>query len=160
MKQYYINGSEAYAPVPVDEPSHLPEDPQKLQAKEQRQTKGKRLSPLAVGTVAMVLILLFGVLFSTVRLFEVRSERAELLRQKQQLLSLRERLEMEYEQGIDLDAVAERAEDLGMGLPTAEQIQHIDLPQGEGKEEAPTEERMGVFRAILAMFRDMKEYFF
>lgn len=158
MKQYYINGSEAYAPVPVEEPSHLPEDPQKTHPVARKPAKS--LSPLTIGAVAVVLILLFGVLFSTARLFEVRSERAELLRQKQQLESLQEQLFMEYENSIDLDAVAERAEDMGMHLPRPEQMEQIVLPEPKIVEEVQEDDAMGIFAAIRAMFRDMKEYFF
>ncbi len=157
MKEFYTHGSEAYAPVPVEEPSHLPEEPKKEQPIIEAPTKG--VSPLTVIAVAAVLLLLFGLLFSMMRLFEVRSERAELRRQVQQLQTQQEHLIAEYESGIDMDAVAQRAEELGMHIPYAEQVQyvHIELPEPV---EAVTEEvEMGLADAFSAMVRDMKAYF-
>ena len=157
MKEFYTHGSEAYAPVPVEEPSHLPEEPKKEQPLVEAPPRG--VSPLTVVSVAAVLLLLFGLLFSMMRLFEVRSEGAELRRQVRQLQTQQEHLIAEYESGIDMDAVAQRAENLGMHIPYAEQVQyvHIELPEPV---EAVTEKvEMGLVEAFSAMVQDMKAYF-
>ncbi len=157
MKEFYTHGSEAFAPVPVEVPSHLPEEPMKEQPLIETPEKG--ISPLTVVSAAVVLLLLFGLLFSMMRLFEVRSEKAELNRQLRQLQTQQEHLIAEFESSIDMDAVAQRAEELGMHIPYADQVRyvHVELPEPV---EAVTEEvKMGLADAIAAMVRDMEAYF-
>ena len=156
MKQYYTRGSEAYAPIPVEEPSHLPADPCKEHPPVTKAV-AKR-SPLIAIAAVTAFLLLFGLVFSTMRLFELRSEEMELIHRRDVLQQRQDELIMDYENSIDLDAVAERAEDLGMHVARPEQIQSIDLP----KDTAPQvqeEESLGIFGALRAMVLDMKEYF-
>ncbi len=156
MKQYYTRGSEAYAPIPVEEPSHLPEDPCKAHTVAPKPVK--RRSPVVALAWAVAAVLAFGLVFSTMRLYEVRSERAELLQRRAELQQARDELIMDYENSIDLDAVAERAEDMGMHPANPDQIRPIDLPEQEATE-LQEDGSMGIFAAVRAMFRDMKEYF-
>ncbi|MBR4308282.1 MAG: hypothetical protein IKT58_01670 [Oscillospiraceae bacterium] len=156
MKQYYTSGSEAYAPLPAKAPSHLPEDPVKEHPVAVKQAKG--ISPLVVGAWVLILVLLFGLVFSTMRLFELRTEQAELLNRQELLQQRQDELLMEYEQSIDLEAVAEQAANLGMGPVRADQIQNIELPEQPVVEE-PEKEVLSFFAALREMFRDMKEYF-
>ena len=157
MKKFYTYGSEAYAPVPVEEPSHLPEEPKKEQPLIEAPAKG--ISPFTVVAVAVVLVLLFGLLFSMMRLFEIRSEGAELRRQIRQLQTQQERLVAEYESGIDMDAVAERAEALGMHIPYAEQIRYVHVELPEPVETVTEKVEMGLLDAFSAMVQDLKAYF-
>ena len=156
MKQYYTRGSEAYAPIPVEEPSHLPEDPCKARPAVTKAVK--RRSPVVALAWAVAAVLVFGLVFSTMRLYEVRSERAELLQRQAELQQEQDELIMDYENAIDLDAVAERAEDMGMHPANPDQIRTIDLPEQEAPE-TQEEKAMGIFAAVRAMFLDMKEYF-
>ncbi len=158
MKEFYTHGSEAYAPIPVDVPSHLPEDPRKERTPIPVEEK-KSVSLIAVIGAAVILILFVGLLVSMAQLFEAQSERAELKRQKQQLQTQQDRLITQFESEIDMDAVARRAEAMGMHIPWAEQIRyvHVELPQPalettEAIEKALTED----FRA---MTKDMEAYF-
>lgn len=157
MKEFYTHGSEAFAPAPVEVPSHLPEEPKKEQPLIEAPTEG--ISPLTVASVAVVLLLLFGLLFSMMRLFEVRSEQAELNRQLRQLRTQQEHLIAEFESGIDMDAVAQRAEELGMHIPYADQVQYVHVELPEPVEAVAEEVKMGLAEAIGAMVRDMEAYF-
>ncbi len=157
MKEFYTHGSEAYAPVPVEVPSHLPEEPKKEQPLIQAPEKG--ISSLTVVSVAVVLLLLFGLLFSMMRLFEIRSEGAELRRQIRQLQTRQEHLIAEFESNIDMDAVAQRAEALGMHVPYADQVQYVDVELPEVVQTVTEEVEMGLIDAISAMVRDMEAYF-
>ncbi len=157
MKEFYTHGSEAYAPIPVEVPSHLPEEPKKEQPLIEPPEKG--ISSLTVVSVAVVLLLLFGLLFSMMRLFEVRSEGAELSRQLRQLQTQREHLIAEFESNVDMDAVAERAEELGMHIPYADQVQYVRIELPEPVQAVTEEVEMGLADAIAAMVRDMEAYF-
>ncbi len=156
MKQYYTRGSEAYAPIPVEEPSHLPADPCKEHPPVAKPVS--RRSPMIAVATVVAFLLLFGLVFSTMRLFELRNEEAELLHRREVLQQRQDELIMDYENSIDLDAVAERAEDLGMHVARPEQIQVIDLPE-ESIPQIQEEDSLGIFGALRAMILDMKEYF-
>ena len=128
MKEFYTHGSEAYAPIPVTAPSHLPDDPKKPEAVSE--TKGTISLTSAVGAV-VILALFIGLLVSMVGIFEARSERAALQRRVDELKTEQDRLRTQYESSIDMDAVAKRAEELGMHIPWAEQIQTLDPDSAE-----------------------------
>ena len=157
MKEFYTHGSEAYAPVPAETTSHLPEEPKKVRPLIEVQPRG--ISSLTVLSVAAVLLLLFGLLFSMMRLFEVRSEKAELSRQLRQLQTRREHLVAEFESNIDMDAVAQRAEAMGMHIPYADQVQYVDVVLPEPVQAVTKEVEMGLVDAVVAMIRDMEAYF-
>lgn len=137
MKEFYTYGSEAYAPVPIELPSHLPEEPKMEEPLIIEEKKGASL--LTVIGAGVVLILFLGLLVSMIRLFEARSERAELQRQVNQLQTQQEQLNAQYESAIDMDTVAQRAEALGMHPPSADQIQYIEVGEdGASAEDALT----------------------
>ncbi len=158
MKEYYTHGSEAYAPIPVDVPSHLPEDPRKERAPILIEEK-KSVSLISVIGAAMILVLFVGLLVSMAQLFETQSERAELQRQRQQLQTQQDRLITQYESEIDMDSVARRAEAMGMHVPWAEQIRyvHVELPQPV-METAETIEK-ALVEDFYTMTREMETYF-
>ncbi|MBR6825122.1 MAG: hypothetical protein IKM59_01105 [Oscillospiraceae bacterium] len=157
MKEYYTHGSEAYAPIPIELPSHLPEEPEKQEALIPEEKKS--VSPFTVVVGAVVLLLFFGLLFSMMRLFEVRSERAELQRQKQQLQTLQDQLIAEYEGSIDMEAVEKRAEELGMHIPYADQVQYVQIELPDLVAETVEEIQIGLVEALQSMTRDMQSYF-
>ena len=92
------------------------------------------------------------------RLFEAKNERIELEQKVQELILQQELLRAQYERGVDMEAVAQRAAELGMHLPRPEQIVEIFISEPEP---APTEteEKLGPFEALRAMIADMKAYF-
>ena len=154
MDEYRVNGSAAYAPQPVQRPCRLPEEPKKTSAPERK----PGVAPFTILGTVVALLLLFGVVFSYMRLFEAKNEQAELEQAKQALLLEQEQLRADYELAVDMDAVARRAAELGMHLPRPEQIVEIEvsIPQSEPEE---AEERLGVFAALQALIADMKAYF-
>ena len=137
MKEYYIRGTEAYAPIPVEVPSHLPEDPKKAQAQVPQEKSG--VSFLTVLGTVVILTLFVGLLVTMAHLFEARSERAELLRRKAALEARQEQLITRFESGIDMDVIAKRAEELGMHIPWADQVhyEYIEEHQAEGEGQIP-----------------------
>ena len=158
MKEYYIRGSEAYAPVPREEPSHLPEDPRKERPVAEAEAHS-RLSPLAVVGAVAVFVLFVGLLVSMARLFEARSQRAELQRQVQQLETRQAQLVTRYEHGIDMDAIARRAEAMGMHIPWAEQIRYVEIEVPDSVLEAADAIEGGLVEDFHTMTQDMEAYF-
>lgn len=156
MNEYRVGGANAYAPLPVRRPSRLPEEPKKQPKPE---VKKARIAPFTVMGVGVALVLLFCVIFSYARLFEVQNTQAELKQQRDALLAENERLRAEYENGIDLDEIAKRAEQLGMHLPQSGQIQSVWVDEPAPPTQAPQDEGMNVFEAFQALFLDLQAYF-
>ena len=154
MDEYRVNGSAAYAPQPVQRPCRLPEEPKKPSVPERK----PGVAPFTILGTVVALLLLFGVVFSYMRLFEAKNERMELEQKVQELILQQELLRAQYERGVDMEAVAQRAAELGMHLPRPEQIVEIFISEPEP---APTEteEKLGLFEALRAMIADMKAYF-
>lgn len=155
MREYVIHGTEAYAPVA--EPSRLPADPKRVIPFVQEEKR--EISLLSVLCGAVVLVLFVGLLFSTMHLFELRSERAELRRQLLQAQTQQEQLVAEFELGIDMDAVAKQAEAMGMHSPTTDQIRYIRIDSPETVEQATEEIKTGVMEVLQETLRDMESYF-
>lgn len=128
MDEFYTYGSEAYAPISIELPSHLPEEPKIEEPLIIEEKKG--VSLLSVIGVGVAILLFLGLLISMIRLFEIRSEKAELQRQLRQLQTQQEHLIAQYESSIDMDEVARRAETMGMHIPWMDQIRyiHVDKP--------------------------------
>ncbi len=156
MNEYRVGGANAYAPIPVRRPSRLPEEPKKQPKPE---VKKARIAPFTVLGVGVALVLLFCVIFSYARLFEVQSEQAALEQQRDALLAENERLQAEYESSIDLEEIARRAEQLGMHLPQSGQIQSVHVDGPVAQPQAPQDEGMNVFEAFQALFLDLQAYF-
>lgn len=156
MNEYRVGGANAYAPIPVRRPSRLPEEPKKQPKPE---AKKARIAPFTVVGVGVALVLLFCVIFSYARLFEVQSEQKALEAQKSALLAEQARLQAEYESGIDLDEIAKRAEQLGMHLPQSGQMQSMQIDEPAAPTQKPQDEGMNVFEAFQALFLDLQAYF-
>lgn len=156
MNEYRVGGANAYAPIPVRRPSRLPEEPKKQPNPE---VKKARIAPFTVAGAALAVFLLFCVIFSYARLFEVQSTQTELEQQRDTLLAEHERLQAEYESRIDLDEIAKRAEALGMHLPQSGQIQTVQVDEPDAPAQTPQDEGMNVFEAFQALFLDLQAYF-
>ena len=154
MDEYRVSGSTAYAPQPVKRPCRLPEEPKKAVLPERQ----SGVAPFTVLGTVVALLLLFGVLFSYMRLFEAKNERADAEQRNQALLAEQERLRAQYEMAVDMDAVAKQAAAMGMHLPRPEQIVEIHVPATQ-EEAEQTDNRLGLLSALWAMFEDMKAYF-
>lgn len=157
MKEFYTYGSEAYAPISIELPSHLPEEPKKEEPLIIEEKNG--ISFLTIVGAGVVLLLFLGLLVSMIQLFEIRSERAELHRQVQQLQTQQERLIAQYESTIDMDTVAKRAEAMGMHIPWVEQIQYIQVDLPEVVSETTETIKEGLTDVFYAMTEDMEAYF-
>lgn len=157
MKEFYTYGSEAYAPISIELPSHLPEEPKKEEPLIIEEKNG--ISFLTIVGAGVVLLLFLGLLVSMIQLFEIRSERAELHRQVQQLQTQQERLIAQYESTIDMDTVAKRAETMGMHIPWVEQIQYIQVDLPEVVSETTETIKEGLTDVFYAMTEDMEAYF-
>ena len=109
----------------------------------------------------VVACMLIMVVFGYVQMYEatervsgLQSDLAEL--QKEQVI-----LESLYEGKINLEEVEQRAGELGLALPTADQIIYVNL-SGEDKAEIYGEEEMNfferIFRAIESSASGLVEY--
>ena len=157
MEEFYTYGSEAYAPISIELPSHLPEEPKEKEPLLIEEKKG--VSFLAVIGGGVVLLLFLGLLISMIQLFEARSERAELRRQLQQLQTRHERLTTRYESTVDMDTVAQRAEAMGMHAPWVEQVQYIDVEQSEVVSQTTRTIQEGIRDTFYTVTEDMEAYF-
>ena len=110
----------------------------------------------------MALFLLFLVVFSYARLYEATSEGAALQESRAELAEVNERLNYDYESKVDLEAVAERARELGMREPLPTQIRVIEIPGSDTTEVFVPEEKntfVRIFEAFQSVFVDLTEYF-
>ena len=158
MKEFYTYGSEAYAPVPGEVSSHLPEDPRKERATPESEETG-RVSLVTVIGAVVVFALFVGLLVSMAQLFEARSQQAELQRQVRQLQTQQDRLITQYEGAIDMDAVVRRAEEMGMHVPWAEQIRYVQIELPQPALETAEAIEQGLAEDFQTMARDMEAYF-
>lgn len=157
MKEYYIHGSEAYAPIPVEVPSHLPEDPKPRDLP--HTSEEKSVSVFSVLGAVAVFALFLGLLISMAQLFEAKSQGAELQRQRQQLRTQQDRLIAQYESEIDIEAVAERAEEMGMHIPWMEQTRYIHIPIPQSALETAERVESGLVESFYIMAGEMESYF-
>lgn len=174
-EKYRSNGSAAYdihtnqaavrngSPArPLPSPERLPQAP--VRRKPTKKVKAKiSVSPLAVvGTIVSVLMLLM-VLFSYVRLYEVKSFNGELRSELTQLNTQQERLRSQYEDRLDLAQIEARAIELGMRQPSASQIVYVQVSSGDMAEVFTAPEERNVFERVYDAFKgaftDALEYF-
>ena len=158
MKEFYTYGSEAYAPIPGEVSSHLPEDPKKERPTVETEEQGT-VSLLAVIGAVVVFALFVGMLVSMAQLFEAQSQRSELRRQVQQLQTQQDRLITQYEGKIDMDAVARRAEEMGMHIPWADQIRYVQIQLPQSVRETAENIETGLIEDFHTMAQNMEAYF-
>ena len=137
-RDYRVNGSAAYeigqetAARPILQPKRLPDAPVRFPPKQKVKAK-LSIAPLTVLGIVAVVVMCFVMIHSYASLYEAESEVASLRQESGALLQQQKDLLLTYERAVDLEEVARRATELGMHLPTAQQIVYIDLTQGTGE---------------------------
>lgn len=131
-KNYRANGSAAYdiyqdtAARPLLQPKRLPDAPVRFPPV--KKTKAKlSVAPLTILGVVAVVVMCFVLIHSYASLYEAESQVADLQQANSALQAQQEDLLLRYEKSVDLEEIAQRAEALGMHLPTADQIVYVDL---------------------------------
>lgn len=167
-EQYRTNGAAAYD-VFADSTARqlvrrtlLPEEPRR-KTKKAKALPQRRVSLLRVTGVALTLGLLLLSVFSFVSLYEAQSRTAELEDTYAALAEEQKELTALYEQGIDLDRIAARAEKLGLHRATGDEIVTVHVPGGDSTEVFEQAEEPGFFAQIgeifRGVFRNVAEYF-
>ena len=166
-EKYRSNGSAAYdirtnTAQPAQRPDRLPEAPQRVKPARKVKTK-LAIAPFTVLGTAVVVVMLFLVVFSYVRLYEVQSRVSDLKTQKTELTTQEQRLRSQYENSLDLPAIETRAKELGMRQPLASQIVYVEVAAGDTVEiaAAPQERNLieQVYDAFYGVISDVVEYF-
>lgn len=166
-EKYRSNGSAAYdirtnTAQPAQRPDRLPEAPQRVKPARKVKTK-LAIAPFTVLGTAVVVVMLFLVVFSYVRLYEVQSRVSDLKTQKTELTTQEQRLRSYYENSLDLPAIETRAKELGMRQPLASQIVYVEVAAGDTVEiaAAPQERNLieQVYDAFYGVISDVVEYF-
>lgn len=166
-EKYRSNGSAAYdirtnTAQPAQRPDRLPEAPQRVKPARKVKTK-LAIAPFTVLGTAVVVVMLFLVVFSYVRLYEVQSRVSDLKTQKTELTTQEQRLRSHYENSLDLPAIETRAKELGMRQPLASQIVYVEVAAGDTVEiaAAPQERNLieQVYDAFYGVISDVVEYF-
>lgn len=131
-KNYRVNGSAAYdiyqdtAARPLLQPKRLPDAPVRFPPV--KKTKAKlSVAPLTILGVVAVVVMCFVLIHSYASLYEAESQVADLQQENSALQAQQEDLLLRYEKSVDLEEIAQRAEALGMHLPTADQIVYVEL---------------------------------
>ena len=121
------------------------------------------ISPFAVVGTAVAVLMVLLVVFSYVRMFEVRNEIAALESTRSELKVQQEKLHSQYESSIDLTVIEERALALGMRQPTMDQVRYVQISEGDTTQVFSVPEERNIFRqiydAFCGVFRDAAEYF-
>lgn len=131
-KNYRANGSAAYdiyqdtAARPLLQPKRLPDAPVRFPPVKKTRAK-LSVAPLTILGVVAVVVMCFVLIHSYASLYEAESQVADLQQENSALQAQQEDLLLRYEKSVDLEEIAQRAEALGMHLPTADQIVYVDL---------------------------------
>lgn len=160
--QTAANGSAAYdlyresVARPLVQPKRLPDAPVRFPPVKKVKAK-LSVAPLTVLGIVAVFVMFFVMIHSYASLYEAESRVAALEQEHASLVAQQQDLLLRYERSVDMEQVAQRASELGMHLPTAQQIVYVDVASGA----APTE--LNSFRAFYAAFLrhlgDQGEYF-
>lgn len=171
-QEFKTNGNAAYelgfdrrqqsTAQPLERPQRLPEAPVRRQPVKKVKAR-VAVSPFALLGSAVVVVLLFLVVFSYVSLYETQTEVAELEDQLTVLAEEQAHLDAKYEDNLDLDAVEQRARELGMKEPNPDQIVYVRVQTGDTTElySAPQEKNffVRIYDAFRSAFSDAMEYF-
>ena len=131
-KNYRANGSAAYdiyqdtAARPLLQPKRLPDAPVRFPPVKKTRAK-LSVAPLTILGVVAVVVMCFVLIHSYASLYEAESQVADLQQENSALQAKQEDLLLRYEKSVDLEEIAQRAEALGMHLPTADQIVYVEL---------------------------------
>lgn len=173
-RRYQLNGAAAYDIYSASNsynhydgsaarrtlPQGLPEE-EILPQRQQRVKVKTAVAPFTLFGMAAALLMMVLVVFGYVQLFEATTKVGTLQSQLQQLTTEQTLLESRYEGRIDLNLVKERAQELGMSEPKAEQIVYISLA-GTDKAEIFEEEKTNIVgeivQAVEQSFSDLIAY--
>ena len=138
--QYSANGSAAYditresVARPLVQPKRLPDAPVRFPPVKKVKAK-LSVAPLTVLGIVAVVVMFFVLIHSYASLYEAKSEVSTLRQESNILLAEQKDLQLRYERSVDLEQIAQRAAELGMHLPTAQQIVYVDVAGGAEQEE-------------------------
>ena len=136
-RRYYgADGAAAYdvysvefrsnAARPLERPRQLP-DEQPLPQRQKRVREKTAIAPFTLFGMLAAACMLVLVIFGYVQLYEATTEVSRLESQLQQLNAQQALLKSKYEGKIDLDTIEQRAAELGLRTPEAEQIVYVNL---------------------------------
>ena len=121
----------------LEEAGRMPEQPRPERRREQETVQRTRahaaaqpkaqVSPLVLGSVAVLAAMVVVLLLGYVRLTQISSNVAEMKAEMERLNTEHVGLLTEYEQTFDLSTVKEVAEAAGMSKPSAGQIEYVEL---------------------------------
>lgn len=147
---------------PLREPEHLPDAPERSLPVRRVRTRLKVAPFTILGTMA-VIVLLFLVLFSYIRLYEVQSSVSQLKSEKSELAIDQQRLRSQYENSLDLQEIEARAKALGMRKALASQIVYVEVAADDTAEVYAAPAERNIFERVYDAFRgvlsDVVEYF-
>lgn len=110
------------------EPERRREEEVVRRPRQQQAVKPKaQLSPLALGSVAILSVLVVVLLLGYVKLTTISTSVTEMKEEMEQLADEHVGLLTRYEQTFEMAAVKEAAEDAGMSKPSVGQIEYVDL---------------------------------
>ena len=165
---YRTDGSAAYnmyggnTAQPLEQPQRLPAAPVRKQPEKRTKTR-LEISLFTILGTATAIFMLFLVIFSYVRMYEVQSEVADLQEQKQELAEQEERLRSQFENALDLTAIEVRARELGMREPLPSQVVYVEVAAEDTVEVYTVAEDRNIFEQVYDAFRasisDMLAYF-
>ena len=112
-----------------------------------------KVSPLALGSVVLLVVMAVGLLMGYVQLTKIATSVTEIKSQLNQLNDEHVSLLTRYEQTYDLATIKETAEAAGMSKPTSGQIEYIDL----GGPDAATVYRAGAESAVSGLLQSVKQ---
>ena len=150
---YYDTRESTARPLPQQEPQHQPQrrpQPRKRPAPRQRMA----VSLLSVVGVAAALMMLTLVIFGYSQVYASADRLDELQEDNRKLQS-------QYNTSINLEAVEERARELGMQQPSAKQIVSIRVPSQDVtvvSSKASSDPFQAAWDAIVSTARDLWEY--
>lgn len=171
--RYRMNGSAAYdiyaeplstnhAAQPLRQPERLPDA--KAAPRPARKVKAQMaISPLTILGTAAAAVMLLLVVFSYVRVYEAKSEVADMKNELQLLNEEQARLQSQYDSALDLEAVEKRAKELNMRQAGPSQIVYVQVDTKDTAEvyTAPRERNIfeRAYDAMRSAFSDAVEYF-
>lgn len=107
----------------------LPRKPEKQenapQAKPRRKRRVVYVDPLALGSIAVSVVMFVLMAVGVVQMYTIHTQQQELKAQVAQLYTQNQALEEEYRAGIDLEEIRESA--LALGMIPAEQAQQVTI---------------------------------
>lgn len=162
---YAANGSAAYDVYTQNGARRLRELPQEKKKPERLQrVKGRlAISPAAAIGGVLTAVMMVMVIFGYVRLYEAKSQLGAARSEVEMLQESNSKLRSVYESGIDLNAIEQRALELGMQKPTVNQVVYVDVAVPDHAQITVHEKTNWLQDAVHAIqdgFRSLVEYFF